>query len=323
MMDSVQADPTEGTGSAACAGELGGVTAVIVNWETPGYTIRAARALLADGLTRGQLVIVDNGSKDGSYEEITRTLPGCVAIRLEENIGYARAANIGARAQPTESYLFVNNDAFVHRAGSVPAMVRALEDPAVGIVSARVLRNDLTVQPIVVALQTPAVALVRASGLSRLIPNRWQPSWSTHWDQSSSREVQAVSTVAVLVRRQAWEELEGFNEGMYFYGEDLDFCFRARRKGWKVWFTADAEFLHIGGGSTATRWSNPERREMVGRSERLMIERNLSPLAARTSLAFMSAGLLGRYAAYRLLGRHSAAEAMRATLRGLRTRPAA
>jgi GT2 family glycosyltransferase len=125
MMDSVQADPTEGTGSAACAGELGGVTAVIVNWETPGYTIRAARALLADGLTRGQLVIVDNGSKDGSYEEITRTLPGCVAIRLEENIGYARAANIGARAQPTESYLFVNNDAFVHRAGSVPAMVRA------------------------------------------------------------------------------------------------------------------------------------------------------------------------------------------------------
>jgi len=320
-MGSIHGDATEGGQTAARTDGLGGVTAVIVNWETPEYTIRAARALLADGLTPGQLVIVDNGSKDGSYEEITRTLPGCAAIRLEENIGYARAANVGARAQRADSYLFVNNDAFVNRAGSLPAMVRALEDPEVGIVSARVLRNDFTIQPIVVALQTPAVALVRASGLSRLIPNRWQPSWSTHWDQSSSREVQAVSTVAVLVRRRAWEELDGFNEGMYFYGEDLDFCFRARRKGWKVWFTADAEFLHIGGGSTATRWSNPERREMVGRSERLMIERNLSPRAAKTSLALMSAGLLGRYAVYRLFGRLGAAEAMRATLRGLRTQP--
>jgi N-acetylglucosaminyl-diphospho-decaprenol L-rhamnosyltransferase len=209
----------------------------------------------------------------------------------------------------------------VHKVGSVQAMVRALEDPSVGIVSGRVLREDLTAQPIVVALQTPGVALVRASGLSRLIPNRWQPSWSTHWDQSSSREVQAVSTVAVLIRREAWDALEGFNEGMYFYAEDLDLCFRARRAGWKVWFTADAEFLHIGGGSTATRWSNPERREMIGRSERMMIDRNLGPLAARASLAFMSAGLLARYVVFRALGHRGAAEAVRATLRGLRMCP--
>jgi N-acetylglucosaminyl-diphospho-decaprenol L-rhamnosyltransferase len=310
--------PAGGATTVTGSRDIRGLGAVIVNWETPAYTIRAARALLDDGLQPEQLVIVDNGSKDGSYDEITRELPGTVAITLEQNIGYARAANAGARARASGDYLFINNDAFVNRPGSVAAMAQALEqDPAIGLVTARVLRADLTVQPTVVALQTPGVALVRASGLSRFIPNRWQPSWGTHWDQSCSREIQAVSTVAVLVRRAAWEQLGGFDESTYLYGDDLDFCFRARRSGWKVWLTADAEFLHIGAGSTAARWSNPKRREMHGRAEARMIRRNLSPPAAWASLTFMSAGLLARYLVRRIAGHRHAAESMRATLRGL------
>jgi GT2 family glycosyltransferase len=298
--------------------DVSGVVAVIVNWETPAYTIRAARALLDDGLRPEQLVVVDNGSNDDSYHQITREFPGIAAIRLEENIGYARAANVGARAHATGDLLFINNDAFVNQAGSVAGMAQVLEeDTSIGIVSARVLRPDLSVQPVVVALQTPGVALVRASGLSRLIPNRWQPSWGTHWDQSSSREIQAVSTVAVLIRRVTWEQLRGFDESLHLYGEDLDFCFRARRAGWKVWLTPDAEFLHIGGGSTATRWSDPKRRRMHGRAEALMIHRNMSAPAAWTSLAFMSGGLLARYMVHRVAGKHEAASSMSATLRGL------
>lgn len=297
------------------------LNAVVVNWETAAYTVRAARALLDDGLRPSQLLIVDNGSKDGSYEEITGQLQGVEVIRLEENIGYARAANVGARARVSGDYLFINNDAFVNRQGSVAAMAAALErDAAVGIVTARVLRPDSTVQPTVVALQTPAVAFVRASGLSRFIPNRWQPSWGTHWDQSSSREIQAVSTVAVLVRRAAWEQLGGFDEGIFMYGDDLDFCFRARRNGWKVWLTADAEFLHIGGGATVSRWSNPKRREMHGRAEAQMIRRNMSRPAAWASLTFMSAGLLGRYVVHRIAGHRAAAESMHSTVKGLRAR---
>ena len=321
MLRGMGATPVDVTADAMAirsTSVLRGLTAVVVNWETPAHTIRAARALLDDGLRPEQLVIVDNGSKDESYEEITREIPVAAAIRIEENIGYARAANVGARTRASGDLLFINNDAFVNRPGSVAAMAHALEhDPAIGIVTARVLRPDLSVQPTVVALQTPAVALVRASGLSRIVPNRWQPSWGTRWDQSSSREIQAVSTVAVLVRRATWEQLQGFDESVYMYGDDLDFCFRARRSGWKVWLTADAEFLHIGGGSTATRWSNPQRREMHGRAEARMIRRNMGPLAAWTSLIFISAGLLARHVVHRLTGHREAADSMQATLRGL------
>jgi GT2 family glycosyltransferase len=292
------------------------LTAVVVNWETADYTIRAVRAIIDDGLEPEQVVIVDNGSKDGSHERITDALPGCTVLRIEENIGYARAANMGARARRGDSYLLLNNDAFVHRAGSIPALVRQLDVPSVGIVSARVLREDLTLQPIVAAFQTPGVALVRASGLSRLIPNHWQPDWGTYWDQSSAREIQAASTVAVLVRAETWDQLGGFDERMYFYGEDIDLCFRARKLGWKVWLTPDAEFVHIGGGSTLTRWSNLGRCEQIGRSEAKMMRRNLGPVAAYASLTFISLGLAARYAVFRLGGRRNAADAMRATLRG-------
>jgi hypothetical protein len=83
-----------------------------------------------------------------------------------------------------------------------------------------------------------------------------------------------------------------------------------------VWFTPDAEFLHIGGGSTSTRWSNLSRCEQIGRSEAMMMRRNLSPVAAYASLTFISVGLAARYAVFRLGGRQNAADAMRATLRG-------
>ena len=292
------------------------LTAVVVNWETPDYTIRAVRAIVDDGVAPHEVVIVDNGSKDGSYEQIKDALPACTMLRLEENIGYARAANKGAQARKADSYLLINNDAFVHRSGSIQALRRSLEDPTVGIVSARVLTQDLTPQPIVAAFQTPGVALVRASGLSRWIPNRWQPDWGTYWDQNSSREIQAAVTVAILVRGTTWEQLGGFDEQIYFYGEDIDLCFRTRQLGWRVWFTPEAEFVHVGGGSTATRWSDLSRCEQIGRSEARMMRRNLSPLSAYTALTIISLGLAGRYAVFRLWGRRNAADAMRATLRG-------
>ena len=315
----------EGRKSSARAPSFGGdaldlstVTGVVVNWETPDYTIRAARLLLDDGLRPEQLVIVDNGSKDSSHERLLSELPGCVVLRLDENAGYARAANWGAQHRRGGSYLFVNNDAFVHRPGTVRALVQALELPSVGIVAPRVLNQDLTLQPTVSALQTPGVALLRASGLSRLVPNRWQPSWSTHWDHGSSREIQAAAGVAFLVRADAWERLGGFEERIYFLGEDTDMCLRARQAGWKVWFSSEAEFVHIGSGSTAARWSSPERAEMVGRSEGAMIRRNLSPGAARLSLFFIASGLLARSLVYRLAGRRAASNTMRAALRGFR-----
>ena len=98
---------------------LEGATAVVLNWRTADHTIRSVRALIADGLQPGQVVVVDNASGDDSVERIRSELPLCPLVALEENAGFARGNNAGANARPAAAYLFVNSDAFVHGPGSV------------------------------------------------------------------------------------------------------------------------------------------------------------------------------------------------------------
>jgi GT2 family glycosyltransferase len=121
--------------------DLGGVSVIVLNWRTPEHTIRAVRALLADGVPPERVLVVDNASGDDSVEQIRAAVPAIGLLATEANLGFARANNVAARALPADrAYLFVNSDAFVHRPGSVQRLGTALEEPRVGIAVPR-LRN--------------------------------------------------------------------------------------------------------------------------------------------------------------------------------------
>jgi N-acetylglucosaminyl-diphospho-decaprenol L-rhamnosyltransferase len=297
-------------------GDLSSLTVAITNWGTPDLTIRSARAVIGDGVPPERVVVVDNGSADDSYARFEAELGDCTLVRLEENVGFARGSNAGAERLPGHSYLFVNNDAFVHRPGSVATLLDCLADPAVGVATPRILNPDLTLQRTVMPGSSPAVELVRASGLSRLIPNRFQPSWSTHWDHSAAREIQSVNGAVLLVRGRTWDALGGFAEQAYMYAEDLDLCWRARKGGWKVWFTPEAEFVHLGNIASGRHWSSPQRAEMIGRAEAAMIRRHMPRFRAAATVGLISGGLAARWLVFRMLGNREAAESLRSGLRG-------
>ena len=299
------------------------LTAVVLNWETPELTLRCVRALLDDGVPAGRIVVVDNGSTDDSAARFAGELPDCVLLALPENVGYARAANAGALRLPGDSYLVTNNDAFVQRPGSVARLLDALHDPSVGLVVPRLRNEDLTLQPTVRPLPTPAVSIVRALGVGRLVPNRWQPRWSHHWDHAGSRAVEAADGAVYLVRRETWDQLGGYNEARRMYGEDSDLCWRARRLGWKIWFCGDAEFVHLGNATGSRRWTNPERARMIGREESRLLFEQLSRPGAAVAIAATSLYHTWRAAAFTIQGDRTAAAATRsaraAYLEGLRT----
>jgi GT2 family glycosyltransferase len=165
-------------------------------------------------------------------------------------------------------------------------------------------------------LDTPGVALVRASGLSRLIPNQHQPRWSTHWDHSTSREIRAADGAVLLVRADAWDELGGFSSRTYMYAEDTDICWRAQRLGWQVWFEGDAEFVHLGNATASRRWSDPERAERWSRSEARLVQEQLAGVPATLSILFTAAGLAGRVGIFGLRREPERKENVRAQLRG-------
>jgi len=292
------------------------VTAVVLNWRTPEHTLNAVSALVRDGVPSARIVVVDNGSADGSSKRLSAELEDSTLLDLGENVGFARGNNLGARALPGDPYLFVNSDAFVRRPGSVGRLLRALDDPGVGIAVPRLLNADLTLQPSVVPPSTPLPELVRASGLSRFIPNRFQPSLGTHWDHAISRDVHAAIGAVLLVRGRAWEELGGFDERLFMYAEDLDLFRRAAARGWRARFVAEAEFVHLGGASADQRWSRPERAEQVARAEAAMLRKHVGARRARLTIALMAAGVGARAAVHRLRGDAAAARTQRAWMRG-------
>ena len=291
---------------------------VIVDWNLPDYTVRSVKALQADGVPAGRIVVVENGPTEENWSSVTSALPGCVLVRVQQNLGFARANNIGARVLPGQAYLLVNNDAFVHRPGSVSALLAALARSDIGIAVPRLLNADLSLQPSVAPLTTPLPALVRASGLSRLAPDRWQPRLSTHWSHSSSREVEAATGPVMLVDGAVWDALGGLSETSFMYAEDLDLCWRAQKRGWKTWFVGEAEFVHLGGTSSDRRWNTQERAERVGRAEAEMVRTHLGPLRAGAALGTMRLGLGARVGYFTLARNEQAAASCRGSLAGLR-----
>lgn len=297
------------------------VTAVVLDWNLPAYTIRSVESLVDDGVPPHRIVVVENGPTSSTWRLIREALPSSVLVRVDPNVGFARANNLGAGTLPGSAYLFCNNDAFVHRAGSVAALLGALEGENVVLSVPRLLTEHGTLQPSVIPFTTPAVAAVRASGLSRFIPNRWQPRWSTHWDHGTPRDVDAAMGAVIAVRADAWEHLGGFRETSFMYAEDIDLCWRLRSCGWRTRFVSDAEFTHLGGSSASVRWTDQERWERVGRAEAHVIRANLPRRTAAASIAWMRLGLAARVLAFRLAGHKAAADACRGSLHGLALNP--
>jgi N-acetylglucosaminyl-diphospho-decaprenol L-rhamnosyltransferase len=292
--------------------------AVVLNWNLAHMTVRCVRALVDDGLDQARIVVVDNGSTDESAERLEQEVPETHLVRLDQNVGYAKASNVGARAlADAKTFLFVNNDAFVHRPGAVARLLAALEHGA-GLTVPRLLNEDLTPQPSVVPLSSPATALVRATGLSRFIPNRWQPQWSTHWDHRSSRFVDAAAGTVVAVRGDVWRQLGGYTEREFMYSEDIDLCWRARKLGYRTLFEADSEFVHLGNASGRRSWTTTERAELVARSDASMIRTELGPVRSALTIGFLSFGLLGRLVFFKLVRDQTSAAWTRATLQGYR-----
>jgi GT2 family glycosyltransferase len=124
----------------------------------------------------------------------------------------------------------------------------------------------------------------------------------------------------MLVRGSAWDAVAGFDERKVMYAEDRDLCWRVRRAGWRVWFTPDAEFTHLGGGSTEGRWASPDRAERVGAAEAELIREHRGRVSAAATLGLVRAGLGARVLAARVLRRDAAADVFRAGLRGFSSR---
>jgi N-acetylglucosaminyl-diphospho-decaprenol L-rhamnosyltransferase len=245
------------TGRADRRGRAGGSTAVvIVNYESGPSLARCVAALWSEG--PAELVVVDNGSVDGSLQGLSRRFPDISVVVPGRNLGYGAAANRGVAATTAPSVLVCNPDLEVG-AGVLDGLAEALDgDPRRAVVGPLIRNPDGTRYPS--ARQFPS--LVDSAGhalLGIFAPdNRFTRAYhQVHLDPGDGgsgvggpQGVDWVSGACLLVRRSAFEQVGGFDEAYFMYAEEVDLCWRLGRAGWGVAYVPTVEVTHLQGVST-------------------------------------------------------------------------
>jgi N-acetylglucosaminyl-diphospho-decaprenol L-rhamnosyltransferase len=225
---------------------------VLVNYNGAEFVLECLRGIAAERPT--DIVVVDNASSDGSLELVAREHVADQLIANVANRGFAAAANQGVRATKSPYVLLVNPDSTI-APGLVGTLAKTLDDhPRAGAVGALVRNQDGSVQPTKRAFPSLWQSLLH--GLVGLVwPNNPGTRAYTLADASFTqpRTVDWVAATAVAIRREAFEEIGGFDESFFFFVEDVDLCRRLWDAGWEVWFEPRAEIVHAWGGSWTQR----------------------------------------------------------------------
>jgi GT2 family glycosyltransferase len=232
--------------SAVPSGDISSVSVVIPNYNGRNLLETCLASLEAEETAvDAGVIVVDNGSSDGSVEWLMEDRPDIGVVALDSNRGFARACNLGAAIADGDIVIFLNNDATV-RPGWCRALAVGLQTrPDVVIAGGLTLFTD---RPAVVNSAGTRLALSAAGtdiGFGERVDGRFRrPGF-----------VAGVSGVSMAVRRDWFLDTGGFDEDMFMFGEDVDLCTRAWIEGRRVVYTPDSVVLHAFGGTAGDRHS--------------------------------------------------------------------
>ena len=201
-----------------------------------------------------EVIVVDNGSMDGTPDMVRRQFPDVLLIASGANLGFARANNVGLREARGRYVLFLNPDTLV-RDRALLRMTAFLDThPEFVMVGPRLTLPDGSVQP-ECARRLPRLplALFEALYLHRVphVGPVIRKRLVSTYDLDRSQEVEAISGAAMLARRATFIAVDGFDETFLHTAEDADLCARIRARGGRIQYLAEAEVVHLQGQSTA------------------------------------------------------------------------
>jgi GT2 family glycosyltransferase len=282
------------------------VDAIVVNRDRASLLLAALRSVqgaFAEAGVRGQVIVVDNGSTDGSAELVARELDSVTWIQLEGNNGFPAAVNAGLERVSADWVLMLNNDATIDAA----ALRRIMERPIPADVGTIAMQMRFSAQPEIVnsagiGVDVLGVAYDRFLGCPADGP------------ASDAAEVFGACAGAALFRRAMLEDIGRFDSGYFLYLDDADVAWRARMAGWRALYVPDAIVWHD--HSATTRHGSSFKYFHVGRSRVRLVAKN----ADRRHLLRYGAQMLLfdlAYIAFVAVADHSLAP-LRGRLAGLR-----
>jgi N-acetylglucosaminyl-diphospho-decaprenol L-rhamnosyltransferase len=227
--------------------------AVVVNYNAGGALLSCVASVLAQD-PAPELVVVDNSSTDDSVTRLRDAHPAVRVVRSGDNLGYARAANLGIAATDAPVVAVLNPDTVLAPGAAKALVARFDAEPELGAVGPQLHNPDGSLYPS--ARRVPSVADAVGHGLLFFV---WRDNPFTRRyrqidaDPGRPRDVDWVSGAAIWLRRAALDDVGGWDERYFMYVEDVDLCWRLRRSGWRVAYEPAATVEHLLGVSTASR----------------------------------------------------------------------
>lgn len=279
------------------------LSVIVVSYNTREMTLACLRSLYAQTLdTTFELLVVDNCSTDGSADAIEREFPQATVLRPDRNTGFAGGNNLAAHKARGAYLLLLNPDTVVLDRGIDNLMAFARREPARGIWGGKTYFADKSVNNTFCwKRQTLWSTICCAAGLSSLARgSAWaDPEALGARVGEGVFDVDIVSGCFLLITRDLWNRLGGFDPAFFMYGEEADLCLRARRLGAQPGIDTTASIVHYGGASEKVRADKLVR---LIKAKVQLIRRHWSPLLAPVGVAMLTLWPLTRTVAWRIIG---------------------
>jgi GT2 family glycosyltransferase len=280
------------------------VAVAVVSWNTRDLLEECLRSLEPDVRAgRAEVWVVDNGSSDGSPDMVRERFDWARLEQPGENLGFGRAVNLVAERTESPWLLAANADVALEP-GALAALLQAGEaHPAAGAVAPQLVLPDGSVQHGVHPFPTLAFTVGFNLGLHRLSPAAADRlCLEGFWDHTRARRVPWAVGALLLLRRDAFEAVGGFDARMWMYAEDLDLGWRLRSGGWQTFYEPAARVRHAHGAAARQHFGDDQSAAWMAATYG-WIARTRGRLAARAVGAVNVAGASVRAAAFTPLAR--------------------
>ncbi len=272
---------------------------IIVN-----YNVKVFLQNLLDSIQKAssgiqtEVIIVDNASDDGSIEFLREKYPQIKLIVNKTNLGFGKANNIGLKEAKGKYILLINPDAIVAEDTFSKMIEFFNQTPDAGLAGCKILNPDGTLQlPCRRSFPGPWTSFTKVTGLSTLFPKSkiFARYNLTYLDENQTYEVDAISGSFMMMRKEVYDKVGGFDEQFFMYGEDLDLCYRIQKAGHKVYYVHSTQIIHYKGEST--KRSNIDETKVFYNAMHLFVKKHLST-SFLVELILRTAIILRRFFAY-------------------------
>jgi len=226
------------------------ITFIVVNRNTADLLVKCLDHIFRSEFPlEPEAIVVDNGSTDDSVSRMKDRFPRVMMIEAGRNLGFAAANNRAVQKSSGEFLLLVNTDALLERGCAQSLLDLMKADPRVGMAGPQLLNPNGSPQTSYEAAPTLATEILNRSLLKRLFPSRFPGKGRA---LSEPEQVETLIGAAMMIRRQALEQLGGFDEDYFFFLEETDLALRMRQAGWKVIHDPRARAVHLQGATAKT-----------------------------------------------------------------------